>query len=426
LEEALLRGLCESVPAGAFLSTEKESKVAEQFAGNRYVGIHIALGMDDQEKRPKIFDVFEGGPADRAGVKKDDLLEQIDGVDTKGMDVRQAVDRLRGAEGTDVTIKVRQPKESKSRTMTITRGRHVHATITGIRKRSPGGWDVRLNDADPIGYLRISEISVSTPHELLKLARQLESEGVRALVLDLRGLRGDSLHPAVLLADRLLDRGPIGRVRTARGETTYQADPDALFRGWPMAVLIDLATSGTAEWLAATLQDNHRAILIGEPTRSAIAPSSGALVRSTIPVGDGAWSITLATGQLERGDGRPLGGEVEAARDGQRRLVVAPANLDELERFQKAYRDLIAQTTQNQPIKRTDAHAKPSALGEHSRTGVTPDYLIGEKGPGSARPVQPASPGPSREPTAPADEPLGKAVELLRQSLHKSVSLGSE
>ena len=89
------------------------------------------------------------------------------------------------------------------------------------------------------------------------------------------------MHSAVLLADSLLERGAIGRVRTARGETTYQADADALFRGWPIAVLVDQNTSGTAEWLAAALQDNHRAVIVGSPTAGAqrrrpVAPGSPA------------------------------------------------------------------------------------------------------------------------------------------------------
>jgi carboxyl-terminal processing protease len=307
LEDYFLQGLFGSALGGGYLETEKERKVSEQAAGNRYVGIHIALGTDDQQKRPKIFEVFEGGPADRTGVKKDDFLEQIDGVDTKGMTLREAVDRLRGAEGTSVTIKVRQPNASASRTLTITRGQHPRTTVSGISKRSTGGWEVRLPCSDPIGYLRISEIVGSTPHELRKMAEQLESEGARGLVLDLRGAQSWAVHPAVLLADSLLGHGVIGRVRTARGETTYQADGDALFRNWPMVVLINSPTGGTVEWLTAALMDNHRATVIGTSTLSAPARRSAeAGIRSSIPIGDGSRSVVLVTGCLERGNGQPL------------------------------------------------------------------------------------------------------------------------
>jgi carboxyl-terminal processing protease len=272
---------------------------------------------------------MEGGPAARAGVKKGDLFEEVDGVDTKGMDLRDVVEHTRGDEGTDVTIKVRSPKEAKARTLRITRGRMssdrlFRATVEGVRKHDSGDWKVRLDVPDPIGYVKITGIGPSTPHELRKLAGRMESEGVRALAIDLRGAGAGgtalAVHSAVLVADNLLERGAIGRVRTVRGETTYQADSDALFRGWPIAVLVDHNTSGAAEWIAAALQDNHRATIIGSPTRGAhravtafgMRMESGeqghyeAPVKSTVSVGDGRWWISMMTGTLERGDGRPL------------------------------------------------------------------------------------------------------------------------
>jgi carboxyl-terminal processing protease len=305
LEEQFLRGLLASVSGATNLVPEGERKVLEQVEGNRYVGIHIALDMSEAENRPQIADVIEGGPADRAGIKRADLLETINGVDTKGMTLRQAVDRLRGAEGTSVTITVRQ-QYAAARTYTITRGQHPRPSVKGLRKRSAGGWDVRLSEADPIGYLLVTEMMGSTPHELRMLAQQLESEGTAALVLDLRGLRADSAHTAILLADCLLERGTIGRIRTNRGEMTYQADADAIFRGWPLAVLVDGGTGGAAEWLAAALQDNRRAVIVGAPTASAGRSPSLAVVMSVIPLGESEWSVSLATGILERGDGSPL------------------------------------------------------------------------------------------------------------------------
>src|SRR5262249_14179001 len=91
LVEVLLHGLLTSVSGEPQLMPEKERMVQEQSAGNRYVGIHVALSMDEQENRPKMTAVIEGGPADRAGVKSDDLIEQIEGVDTKGMSMRDAI-----------------------------------------------------------------------------------------------------------------------------------------------------------------------------------------------------------------------------------------------------------------------------------------------------------------------------------------------
>ena len=193
LEEALLEGLLAPVPGRAELMTAKERKVAEQFAGNRYVGIHIALGHGREGEAADVRrrSSREGPPIGRRS-RRTDLLEEVDGVDTKGMELREVVERLRGEEGTDVTIKVRQPKETKSRTIKITRGRAsdrlMHPTVEGIRKRRRRATGMSGSTVpDPIGYLKITGIGASTPHELRKLAQQMESEGVRALVLDLRG-----------------------------------------------------------------------------------------------------------------------------------------------------------------------------------------------------------------------------------------------
>jgi len=388
-EQVFLEGMLASVPGGARLVSAKDRKVDEQFKGNRYVGIHIALGMDSQENRPMMMEVFEGGPANRAGAKPGDLIEQINGVDTKGMELRDAVDRLRGDEGTDVTIKVRQSKEAKSRTMKITRGQLPHATISGVRKRLSGGWDVRLDASGPIAYLRISEIAASTPHELRKLAPQLESQDNWGLVLDLRGLGGTSLHEAVLLADSLLAGGVIGRVQTAQREVTYQADSDALFRTSPIAVLVDQDTSGTAEWLAAALQDSHRAIIVGTPTFSATNTTlAGAMLRtdlrSMVTIGDGSWSIELTTGRLRRGDGRPIGGEAVVA--GGRVSVQRPLDPDKI------------------------------------KTGVKPDHMVGGRGIDASRLARPRPPGrPNQEPNTANDEILQEAVRLLRESLQKFI-----
>jgi len=386
LEETLLNGLLGSVSGGARLISAKDRKVEEQLKGNRYVGIHIALGMDAQEKRPTLFRVFEGGPADRAGAKPGDLIEQINGTDTKGMTISDAVDRLRGDEGTDVTITVRQPKQAKSRTMTITRGQLLHPTISGVRKRPGGGWDVGLDGAPEIAYLRITQITASTPHELRTLARQLENQGNWGLVLDLRGLGGTSVHEAVLLADSLLAGGVIGRVQTAQREMTYRADSDALFRTSTMAVLVDRVTEGTAEWLAAALQDNHRAIIVGEPTGGAMNPVPQTDPRSIVTVGDGSWSIELTTGRLERGDGRPIRGEARVTQADDQLIRRRPPASDEI------------------------------------KTGVKPDHMVGGNGTDASRRAPPRPPQrPNQEPSIANDEVLREAVRLLRESLQKFI-----
>ncbi len=101
------------------------------------------------------------------------------------------IDRIRGEDGTVVTIKVRQPQSNRtSRTIKVTRGRLPRSTVDGISNVLTVAGIIGSIVRTPIGYLRIIEITASTPHELRKLASQLENQGFRALVLDLRGLGG--------------------------------------------------------------------------------------------------------------------------------------------------------------------------------------------------------------------------------------------
>jgi carboxyl-terminal processing protease len=302
LDEAFTSGLLANTPGGAHLTSAKEHAVDEQLGANRYVGVHIAIGANDKEKRTAIFEVFEGGPAARAGIKKGDLIEEIDGVDAGGPEVAKVTDRIRGPEGTDVTLRVRQPGSKESRTYRMTRQALPHPTIEGLTKIRPGEWDFRIAGAAMIGYLKFSEIVASTPHELRQIAKRLEAAGIKAVVLDFRHANRSEVHPTVLVADALLDEGIIGRMRTAEGATTYRAEPDALFHGWPMAVLVDQTTRESMEWLAASLQDHKRATIVGAETRGQ------PYVSSWVAVGDGAsWWIQMATGVLERADGRPIG-----------------------------------------------------------------------------------------------------------------------
>jgi hypothetical protein len=134
LDEAFLGGLSASVPGGLTIMEAKESKVAEQLAGNRYVGIQISVSMDQESKRPKVEGVLEGGPAQRAGMKAGDVIEAVDGEAVGGLTLVEYIDKLRGAEGTQVTVAVRRAGEKEPLTFRMTREAMRHATISG-----PGG-----------------------------------------------------------------------------------------------------------------------------------------------------------------------------------------------------------------------------------------------------------------------------------------------
>jgi carboxyl-terminal processing protease len=329
-EEAFFEGLLSVVPDGATLMTEKERKVQESFAANLYVGVQVKLSFDDKAKRPVFMEVLEGGPAENAGARALDLIEEIDGESTADMSLAKVVDHLRGAEGTDVVVRFRRPATREVFTKPMTRGRLPRATIQGFATLPGKRQAVRLDGPAPIGYLKLAEVSGSTNQELRAFAEQLESEGAKALVLDLRDTSPAHFHQTVLLADALLDGGVIGRVRTSVDEKTYRAEPDALFRDWPIVVLAAGNREPEIAWLCEALRDNHRATIVGEPTLN-----HDPTVFEVVDLPGGEWSLRMATGRLERGDGRTLARQVARVPVGLtmseqlRQMVRAPRAADD-------------------------------------------------------------------------------------------------
>jgi C-terminal peptidase prc len=296
LEAATLQGLLGSVPGGANLMSADDVRITGQLSANRYVGIGIQIALNEKAKRAIIVDPFRRGTAHRAGVKPGDLIERVDGKDTHGVPLMKVVQWLRGEEGTTVEIEVRQPSADSSRTYRITRAPVPFDTVYGYR-RDGEEWRHRIDPSHPVGYVRLGNLTSSTLHELRQAERRLRAEGCRAVVLDLRfSDGGGELHPAQLVAGGLVDRRVLWRIRDARGGVKEpRSGSEALFRDWPMAVLINAETGSTAaQAVVASLQDSGRAVVVGERTRGE------GFVNSLVPLPESGFSLVLRTGRLER------------------------------------------------------------------------------------------------------------------------------
>ena len=253
LEQIFIDGVLSAVPGKAALIPQKEFIVQEQLQGNRYVGTGIALGHDEEKKYPQIATLFPGGPMARAGAQQGDLILKIGDRDARSLSIRDTVDLLRGDEGTVVTLVVGDAVE-RARTIFVTRGPVVLATLHGLRRiddsAQPGNHG---NTESSIWYVQVGTINGSTVHDLKNVELEIRRRGARAVILDLRQAEGVNLHHVTLLADALLDGGLIGRERTQHGVHEFRADRECLFRGLPVALLVDSTTSKGAEWVASAV-----------------------------------------------------------------------------------------------------------------------------------------------------------------------------
>jgi C-terminal peptidase prc len=297
LENVLVSGVLDSIPGRPSLIPDKEIAVRDQISGNRYVGIGIQIGIHNTEKVPVIVSPIRRGPAHVAGLKADDLILEVDGQSTRDEPLQKVLDRLRGLEGSQLTVVVRQPG-GEPRTYKLTRSVIPFESVLGFRRAGEDGWDYRPDPKEPIGYLWVPAVRSSTLHELRQAEQRLRAEGARALVLDLRFSHGDGLlHHAVLLADGLLDSGVLFRHCDKSGQVKeYKADRECLFRGWPLAVLVNGSIADNCQGaVLAALQDNGRAVLVGEATKCDGFVNS--MVRLPA-VHQGA--VVFRTGRLER------------------------------------------------------------------------------------------------------------------------------
>jgi carboxyl-terminal processing protease len=295
LETAMLSGSLQHVPGEVQFISPLAVKLTEQLQGNRYEGTGIQITHDPNENLPQIKIPIRRGPAQRAGALPNDLIVQVDGVDMRGLALSKVVDMIRGDAGKPVTFVVRQPNTKETRTLKIMRDVVPFETLLGCRRATEDVWSFRVDPAAPIAYVWMQSLTGSALHELRQIERQVQSEGLRALVLDLRSCPGGDIHHAALVADGLLDGELMWRARGAHNQVKeYRADRDCLFRGWPLVVLLDETTGTAPSAIAAALQDNGRAILVGEPSKS-----KGSL-RSQIPLPDGQGALSLLTGTLER------------------------------------------------------------------------------------------------------------------------------
>jgi carboxyl-terminal processing protease len=300
LQKATVEALLKSLPGGGHLMDATEERVAEQVNANRYVGIGIQIAKPEGEKFSRIQLPFARGPAHRAGGRPGDLILSVNGVSMEGVPLREVVEAIRGPEGTACVMEVRQPDEKDARTLQMTRGVVPFETILGYRRLDDERWDFRPQGELPIAYVRVGSMTSSCLHELRQIEPKLQAEGCRALVLDLRWSGGSTVANAALLADGLLDGGVLWRTTNLKKQTReYTADRDCLFRGWPVAVLVNDPMPPGAILVAAALQDNRRAILVGE-TKST---EHAGFLREPVRLPDSQGTLLIYTGRVTRPSG---------------------------------------------------------------------------------------------------------------------------
>ena len=243
-------------PHSSYVEGSSLQRLTNMIDGN-YSGLGLSVGMDDDAVR--VIAPMKGSPAEKAGVKAGDYITHLDGKLIYGIDLDEAVARMRGEAGT--TIRLTLFREGRNGTFDVT-------VTRGVIDLEPVTWKLEKD----IGVISVNEFSrdvgIDVGRGIADLKRQAGGK-LTGLVLDLRQNPGGSLDEAVALSDLFLTKGDIvsQRGRNPRDNEFYRAEemiPGDAAKGLPVIVLIDAGSASASEIVAGALQDQKRALIMGE------------------------------------------------------------------------------------------------------------------------------------------------------------------
>ena len=338
-----ISGMLETLdPHSVYIPKEQLAEVTEKFEGHFY-GIGIEFNIFN--KIPTVVSPMPGSPADRLGLRPADQIVAIEGKSTFGFNEEEVRKRLRGPEGTQVRVTIRRSGVEEPLEVTITREK---ISITSIESSFM---------LDPqTGYVLISRFAKTTGEELESALVKLEKQGMKQVILDLRGNAGGFLEQAVAVADKFIDHGKKivytrGRIAQANDDF-YATEPDKHPR-FPLIVLLNHGSASASEIVAGAVQDWDRGLVVGETS------FGKGLVQSQIGLRDGA-AVRITTARYYTPSGR---------------LIQRPYDKTLSDYYEEGWDDYdpnaVADTVKNRPTYKTSAGRLVYGGG-----GVTPDVYL--------------------------------------------------
>jgi carboxyl-terminal processing protease len=238
-----------------YFSPESLESFNQQIEG-RFSG--IGLSVVEVKRGLGVAQVFPRSPAAEAGIEVGDTVVSVEGESIAGVSSTEATKKIKGPEGTEVTIGVRDGRTGKVRELTLVR---AEVTLPNVSQR------IERVGGTKLGYVRLLSFSEEAHAQLGRAVEKVQEEGAKGIVLDLRHNPGGLLGEAVRSASLFLPEGEVVVTTESRsqGESVYETG-DGRISSLPLVVLIDRGTASAAEILAAALADNGDATVVG--TRS--------------------------------------------------------------------------------------------------------------------------------------------------------------
>ena len=335
-----IRGMLSTLdPHSSYFTPREYAQMRERQQGT-YYGIGVSIQVFDGDVTA--MNVFEGSPAYKKGIRRGDILANVEGEDAKGWTVEQAQRKLRGPKGTQVNVGVKRRGYEEMIKFQLTRDEVYIPTV-------PAYFMVDSTT----GYIRMQDFGENTDRDVKHALTDLAGKGMKRLLFDVRNNPGGPLDQAIKVSNEFLPKGKMivytrGRVQNSNQE--YRAQDDSDFTQMPIVLLANRNSASAAEIVTGALQDHDRAYVVGETT------FGKALVQSVYRISNNA-GLALTTAHYYTPSGR---------------LIQRPWDVSFDEYLSYTLRDQDANKPHNpSDLKRTDA-----GRAVYSGGGIEPDTRV--------------------------------------------------
>jgi carboxyl-terminal processing protease len=297
-----MKGMVEQLdPYSGYIGPEELSEFQETM-DQQFGGIGIVVEVNPETDRLTVLSPLPDTPAYESGLRAGDVILAIDGQSTEGFQLSDAVALMRGQPGTRVRLEVLHLGDENPLEVEVARAIIPVASVLGDRRGPDGSWTFVMPEHPNLAYIRLISFAEQTSEELAETLGTLQDR-VAGLILDLRGNAGGLLTTAVETADLFLNEGTIVSIRgrDPRQWVDYEATTrSTVCPDLPLVVLVDRYSASASEIVAACLQDQGRAIVVGQRTWGK------GTVQNVIPFEGGRSALKLTTASYWRPSGQNI------------------------------------------------------------------------------------------------------------------------
>jgi carboxyl-terminal processing protease len=339
-------------PYSQFFEKEDYDELMVQTKG-KFGGLGIEIGIRNEVLT--VISPIVDTPAYEIGLQAGDRIVKIEGESTKGITTQEAVKKLRGPKGTEVTITVEREGSLESIDYTITRDIIEIKSVPFSAQVAPG-----------IGYIHLARFSENAEHDLENALRELVAQDIEGLILDLRHNPGGLLPQAVHVADLFLDQGQLivyTKGRDDRASAQYDAKSPAVYGKKPLIILVNTGSASASEIVSGAVQDWDRGLILGTTTWGK------GLVQTVIPTNDET-ALKLTTAKYYTPSGRCIQRDEQE----EEQFIAELMSEEELEELQEKQEDVeVDEEAEEEDQKEFRTEAGRIVYGGG---GITPDVIV--------------------------------------------------